>query len=935
MPRPRRSPTLPTRSSRSRRATAWVLTGALIALSACSGGGDDRASTPDTGPVALAEGEQALPERTSWSAGTWAGRVDGTDAFVAVVAGPEGLQAYVCDDDQIGEWFRADDAAGTVSLDNGTAAMVVSPDGATLVGEVRFADGSVHGFTAESAGPDALHRAEGFDEEEVALAGWVTLPDGEVRGTIKRRSFTFTSPTLKLPTATTTTTKAPTTTTTKAPTTTTTKAPTAATTTPKATTTAPVATVKAPELVLSAPLTVPKIVEGAVPTLTLQPPSPVAPDTVAAPTPNRTTFVWAGLGDSYGSGEGAPVRPGEFTVANIPIRMPDWGTGSAGVSPDELQACHRSDLAGAPVANERLRQAYPEVVFEFAHYACSGAESYDIMNGGYDGPDRGVRVAQPAQGQRAADFAKDKGGYDAVYLSIGGNDAGFGDVIAACLTSFDVPALGMRDCQDAPPTRAADTDRGRGAQTLEQAFAGMPRGFAAIDAYLSSTERGAIPRNVLVSQYPDPTTGDGGVDCGDGNGRLAGDLLGLISQKEARWARTTVLTAMNGNVGRAAETHGWILVDGHLAAFPGHGICATDNLINTNNDSLPRQGDDYDNPGVRETLTTAAVAIGALTGGVAAPVTAIVAGLVTASSVNLSAGLAHPNAAGHAEYAGGIEARMRPLVDAKLAAGLRPPERVRVAAAEKDRRLTIRWDDKSTSEDRYEVTFTKLEGAGQVPEGVQRLPRDAQEISIDTAGGVAVRVEVKACVKDACSQPGSVEGANIIPKVPTGGTGSYVATTVVATGNVTTSANAGWLASPFATQYVIEHRQLSPTAGPTGVMTPRFPFAGIAIAEPSLGTTGNPKGRYALRIAACNRAGCSTFSPDVVVDATGEPDPVRIEPTSPLEGAILPELLVGAGGLAVLGPPIPGLVRDPISGVPTGLGGPDGSPSTSLPSPGG
>lgn len=927
-------------SSRSRAGTHLAVTAiaVLSLVSACTSG-DDGAAPDDSSGAASGAAEQVLTELDPWPAGTWVGDVAGTEASIAVVAGPDGVAAYVCDDEALAEWFRADVAAGTLAVTNtGGAGLVATLDDGDLVGEVRLGE-ATYGFRAVPGEGDVLHRAEGFDEDESALAGWITLPSGQVKGTL-RLDKRIPVP-VRLPTRTTPPTTRPTPPITVAPTTRPAPPITVAPTTRPAPTTVPPITVaptttvvpapapaatsakvvKAPALVLAEPVKVPKQIAGVVPELTLTPPTPVTPDTVAAPTPNATSFVWTALGDSYGSGEGAPVRPGEFTVGHVPLRLPDWGEGSEGVSDDELQACHRSSLAGAPVAAERLRAAYPEVRFSFAHYACSGAESFDVINPGYDGPDRGVAVAQPAQGQRAAAFAADKGGYDAVYLSIGGNDAGFGDVIAGCLTAFDLPALGLRDCEDEPPVRAADPARGRPAQTLQQAFDSMPAGLAAVHDFLGAPERPARPRAVLVSQYPDPTTGDGGVDCGDGEGRTAGDILALISKKEARWARTEVLTAMNDNVAEAARTHGWILVDDHLAAFPGHGICATDNLVNTNNDALPRQGDDYDLPGVRETITGAVALAAGAAGGLAAPVTAVVGGVVAASTVNLSAGVVHPNAAGHAAYADAIEAELRPLVEAKLASGLRPPTRVRVAAATADASLTIRWDDRSTSEDRYEVTFRRLEGSGTVPADPVRLPRDAQEVRIDTGGGVAVAVEVRACVLDVCSEPGTLEAANIIPKVPEGGTGEYVAVIVPALGRTTTSVNAGWLASSHATRYVVEHRQVDP-AGPTGTLTPSFPAAGVAIAEPSLGTDGNPKARYALRIAACNLAGCSRFSPPVEVDARGEPKQVVLEPTAaPLADQLMPELLVGGDGLPMLGPRLPGLDRP--SSLPSG-------PSTTL-----
>lgn len=857
-----------------RRALVLLLSTGLLAAAACT---SDQSAPPTTAVSSeLAAGEFAFPAGQRWPDATWAGKVDGTDAFIALVAGTDGLIAYVCDNAATGQWFRSDSADGTVVAGNDSGGLLTATlAGDQVTGSVVVPGAAAAPFSAARADTGALYRAEGFDEDQAALAGWVTLPSGERRGTIGLGPRVGGTPTITA----------------------------------------------GPALDPNQSLTVAKSITSPVPTLQIPPPNPLTPDTLASPTPNGIKFVWTAMGDSYASGEGAPVAGGSFAPGFIPLSLPKWGPDSESqATKDERQACHRSTKAGAPVANERLKQDFPDVTFEFIHVACSGAETFDIMNGGYDGPDRGVRVVQPAQGQRAAEFAAGKGAYDAAYLSIGGNDAGFGDVIAGCLTKFKVDALGLRDCQDDPPVRAADQRSGRPARTIAQSVASLPGAYRSIDTYLRSSSRPARPRNILASKYPDPTKGENGQDCGDGNGHLSGDLLGLISTKEGKWARDDVLEAgMNAGVAGTTEL-GWLVVDGHLPLFANHGICATNHFFNTNNDALPRQGDDFDTPGTREAVVAAAAFVAAAAaastvGGILlAPTLAIVTAIATAALVNISAGLVHPNVDGFAAYATGIADKIRPLVDKKLADGLRPPTGVRVASAVNNQDLTIRWNDKSTSEDRYEVTVTRLEGTGTVPAGVVRLPANAQELKVTSNGPVNARFEVKACVRNTCSEPGRVEGSNFVPAVPTGGTGSYIAVSVPQLNRVSAIAQASWTESPRALQYVVAYRQIDPAGSVNGQLTPRTPVGGVAIAEPSLGTTGNPKAVYGFKISACNRAGCSVFSPEVQADARGNPTVTVLDAGSQPRSPIT-ELMVAPGNITVPGPSVPTPSRP-------GLGGP-------------
>lgn len=900
-----------------------------MASTACTTSETGGSPPPGSG---LGAGDLALPATERWPNGSWAGKVEGTDAFIALVAGTDGFVAYVCDDATIGQWFRTDEAAGALVVSSqDDATLTAARRGDDVVGTVRLEDGSAHAFTAPPA-KEPVHYSEGFDETDVALAGWVTLPSGERRGTLALTSR-LVAPGGSVP----------------------------AVTVPPISggPVSPVLPVSkgtvitpAPALSLDQPITVPKTTVTTVKQLELPPANPLTPDSVNPATANNTKFVWSAIGDSYASGEGSPVRKGEFLrpFFNI-VTKTDWGPAvpDSGVSVDERASCHRSAIAGAPLANEKLKAAFPDVRFEFSHFACSGAEIFDVMHPmpnetnieGYDGPDLNNHVKQGAQGERAAVWAAGKNQYDALYLSIGGNDVGFGDVISECLVGFREGD----ECSDKPLTRAADPRSGRPAITIADAIARLPGSYRDLNAYLRSPARPARPGTILISKSPDPSKGDNGVDCGGVEGHMDGDLLQLVSKKEMAWARDEIL---NKGINDSVQTTGtptdqgglgWTIVDGHLPLFENHGLCAQGgrNFINTNNDALEQQGDDYDaSVGGVPLRTVAMVAFAAIAGGAAAttgggillaPTVALAAAIVAAGVVHLGSGLVHPNAQGFQAYATAINAKMEPLVKAKLVAGLRAPTRVRVASAVNNGEIVVRWDDKSTSEDRYEVTVTRLEGTAAVPSAPIRLDRNVQELRLPANGRLAARFEVRACVRDVCSDAGSTDGVNFVPSVPTNGQGSYSLTRVERLANSNrATAFVGWTASPFALKYVIAYRQVDPTGSTSGQVTPNTPFAGLAIKEPPHTTTGNDKALYAFKISACSRVGCSPFSSEVQVDTRGTPPPVKVIAASSLPlGFDRPELVIEGGNLVTANPlPLP--TRDGLLG---------GTPSATLPNPSG
>jgi hypothetical protein len=155
-------------SKAMRLAFATMLLPALL-VAGC-GGGDGRAA----------------PKPTN---GSFVGTVAGSDAYVAVVVGANGdALAYVTD----GAW-SVDWLAGRLT---GRTAVLGNEGGATF--DARFGRGTVTGsftrpryaalrFTARPGmAPAGLYRATDNFADGRYVGGWVVLPDGSERGTVRR-----------------------------------------------------------------------------------------------------------------------------------------------------------------------------------------------------------------------------------------------------------------------------------------------------------------------------------------------------------------------------------------------------------------------------------------------------------------------------------------------------------------------------------------------------------------------------------------------------------------------------------------------------------------------------------------------------------------------------------------------------------------------------
>jgi hypothetical protein len=125
------------------------------------------------------------------TASTFVGRVEGSDAFIAVERDGRKIGGYVCDNGTVSRWIEY------AFLRRGRAPLVAGTTGEPL-GSVRIAGRSATG-TINVGGQDLAFRARrvhgrsaglyfavGKQVDQLLVAGWILDPDGTQRGAVSR-----------------------------------------------------------------------------------------------------------------------------------------------------------------------------------------------------------------------------------------------------------------------------------------------------------------------------------------------------------------------------------------------------------------------------------------------------------------------------------------------------------------------------------------------------------------------------------------------------------------------------------------------------------------------------------------------------------------------------------------------------------------------------
>jgi len=133
-------------------------------------------------------------------ADTFVGRVEGSDAYIAISKDGRKIGGYLCDGGAVSRWLEYS------WLEKGLAPLIAGTTGEEL-GSVRIAGGTATGmirvgaqdlpFRAERvhAGDDpGLYWAIAKQQDRLLVGGWILHPDGTQRGAVSRLNMRTLSP---------------------------------------------------------------------------------------------------------------------------------------------------------------------------------------------------------------------------------------------------------------------------------------------------------------------------------------------------------------------------------------------------------------------------------------------------------------------------------------------------------------------------------------------------------------------------------------------------------------------------------------------------------------------------------------------------------------------------------------------------------------------
>ncbi len=329
----------------------------------------------------------------------------------------------------------------------------------------------------------------------------------------------------------------------------------------------------------------------------------------------------AGLGDSFGSGEGNPDLPVRFSrdraadyanprkvvdLVGYPTRVGAWREiGDKDFIEENArwldQACHRSLYSHQMRAALQLAIEEPHRAVTYVGLACSGAEITTGLFLRYKGnewvpnPPPLSQLSALAEAQCGADDARDvdlpeayhlngaipelKGGLvlkrcdaerarkiDLVLLSIGGNDVGFSRLVANAVLADKSNLKRLGGWFGQVHGRA---DAEAQLKALDVRYKSLNRAIHNI-LHLSWGQSDRI----ILTAYPGlALLEDGQSVCPDG--RAGMDVLPEFALSRSKTAEGAVVAnQLHAKMRAAAKAYSWTFVESHRAEFQGRGICA-------------------------------------------------------------------------------------------------------------------------------------------------------------------------------------------------------------------------------------------------------------------------------------------------------------------------------------------------------------------------
>ncbi|MDJ0345974.1 SGNH/GDSL hydrolase family protein [Streptomyces sp. H10-C2] len=300
------------------------------------------------------------------------------------------------------------------------------------------------------------------------------------------------------------------------------------------------------------------------------------------PLPGKPKNMVVAMGDSYSSGEGASEGNRDYYPETNYRDKKNEAT---------RDACHRSGYAwsrqatlpGASKSTGELADTLNPTM-DYHLIACSGARTYNVLDKNQV-QKNGGEMAQIEQGYLDANTTL-------VTISIGGNDARFGNIIQKCLLS-----VGDTSCKDKTFDDTDDAVGGRDnkfvGQNLETAIPGIINEIVRPDITktLMAIQTKAPFAKIVLMGYPPLISGTG--SC------LQFSVIGFpnlgLSQWSTRWLNDTagvLTTAMQGAADDANKKGARVWFSDPQSDFAGKAVCGDPEQVH----GLVKTLVDSDNP---------------------------------------------------------------------------------------------------------------------------------------------------------------------------------------------------------------------------------------------------------------------------------------------------------------------------------------------------
>lgn len=301
--------------------------------------------------------------------------------------------------------------------------------------------------------------------------------------------------------------------------------------------------------------------------------------------PPKSAPLIVSVGDSYASGEGNPDHPGKskddnFDPADLGVlpgaidceddttvmiknnTKPQMKIKPVWVEPRD----HRSFLSGPALAAKSLLDEWPHLLF--LSFAKSGAT---IAN--QEGDEHSdVLISNDVLGQlKHAKQVLGETRIDALLISVGGNDVGFGNGLKTM----------AKDFRSNDGDKVKSDFRRRLSRLKSNGYPSIKNAIAHLKLNIN---------RVFITEYPTALFENSNGDSEGGCGVFKSFHFWRVTKRDANSIRDMART-LNDTIAAAAKEHGWQLITGIAEGFRRHGYCTNDSYFRGAEESCDRQGD--------------------------------------------------------------------------------------------------------------------------------------------------------------------------------------------------------------------------------------------------------------------------------------------------------------------------------------------------------